>query len=130
MRVFLILISLLLVGCAEQQQKEPSYLKCDQKVFGVESFLWIVLDHENSLWTSSSFSTKPTEKDKNLFGVFARELYADEKVYWFKNDGNGKNYYLDRASLIYRGATTWQCEIIDDLSYLRNLGVEKARIKI
>lgn len=130
MRVLLILISLLLVGCAEQ--KEPTYLKCDDKTYGGDSFLWIVLDHENSLWISSSFSTKPTEKDKELFGVATSELYADEKVYWFKNYGYEKKYYLDRASLIYTGGlnTKWQCEIIDDLSDLRNLGVEKARIKI
>ena len=134
MRVLFVLISLLLVGCVEQKEptyKQPTYLKCDPKRYGNNSFLWIVLDHENKLWTWASFNKKPTLKDRKLFDVQTYTLFSDEKFYWFNyEEGNGKNYYLDRASLIYDGYIPYQCEITEDLSYLRDEGIEKTRIKI
>lgn len=128
MRVLILLTLILLGSCAKQ---EPTYLKCDQGVSlsGVKYVLWVVLDHENSLWISSSFHSKPVEKYGKI-GVFTSQLQSDERDYWWNNGED--NFYLDRASLVYKGSSNanWPCVIVDDLSHLRDLGLEKARIKI
>ena len=78
MRVLLILISFLLVGCA----KEPTYLKCDKTFSDVKEdsddrSYWIVLDHQNSLWITSR------QKQQNQeFYVYVNTLRTDGNFYW------------------------------------------------
>ena len=121
MRVLLILVSFLLVGCA----KEPTYLKCDK--VSDDSTYWIVLDHQNSLWITS----RQKQQNQELY-VYVNTLRTDENFYWGGREKRSSyTSTLSRTSLKYReSSSTYQCEITDDLSYLRDLGVEKARIKI
>ena len=128
MRVLLILISFLLVGCA----KEPTYLKCDKTFSDVKEDsddrgYWIVLDHQNSLWITS----RQKQQNQEL-NVYVNTLRTDGTAYWGGMEQRSSyTRTLSRTTLKYRdSSSTYQCEITDDLSYLRDVGVEKARIKI
>lgn len=129
MRALLILISLLLVGCAEPQK--PTYLKCITGYYPEEK-LYIVLDHENELWisTSSKLSLDETLSKYGGSGVYAKKLYTDERSYYYLSGEDQEKFYLDRASLRYNNNLYYQCEVTDANPLFRSLGVEKARIKI
>ena len=143
MRVLLILISFLLVGC---NTKPPTYLVCDNmdKEYDLVERYWIVLDHANDLWISSIFYVEPItfdfdptadefeqiisrdrELDKSWLTVWDLEKNDD---YYYHADPEIDNFKLDRKTLIYRSfVDRFQCLVLDDLSYMQSLGAEKAK---
>ena len=145
MRALLILISLLfLVGCTNEpttNEKEPTYLACTdlENEFHMPSY-WVVLDHANNLWIDVMFPEKPSENPADkIFAEFFPlnetvdfdRLRKNDDFYWHGDSSLTKSLTkLDRKSLILDSLFTYQCEIIDDLSYLRSIGVEKNRNKI
>lgn len=154
MRVLLIFISLLLVGCSELESdlenavselenlgtsyknepkftKEPTYLKClPNNIFTPEGDLWVVIDHENELMITVNSDEKPDNKDKSF--VNALPLITSERFYGrLRDDGTQSKFKINRTNLIFSNDyLDYQCEVVDDLSELRAIGVEKARPKI
>ena len=157
MRVLLILISLLLAGCSELESelenavseienlgtnyknepkftKEPTYLKClPTNVFTPEGDFWVVIDHENELFITVRSDEKPDNKETIKSVVYALPLITSERFYGrLLDDGTQGKFKINRTNLILSNddLAEYQCEIIDDLSKLRAIGVEKARPKI
>ena len=156
MRVFLILISLFLVGCSELESelenavselenlgtsyknepkftKEPTYLKClPNNIFTPEGDFWVVIDHENELMISVVSDEKPDNKETIKSFVNALPLTTSERFYGrLRDDGTQSKFKINRTNLIFSNDyLDYQCEVVDDLSELRAVGVEKARPKI
>tara|TARA_B100000212_G_C26955615_1_gene356269 strand:- start:16 stop:402 length:387 start_codon:yes stop_codon:yes gene_type:complete len=128
MRIWILLVVLILGGCAKQQ--EPTYLKCVTS-YAPEYKLYVVLDHENELWisTTSEGSLDLTLRKYGLDGISTQRLFTDVRRYYIGGEDQEK-FYLDRASLIYEGILSYQCEVTDANPLLRSLGIEKGRIKI
>ena len=131
MRIWILLLVLILGGCAKPQ--EPTYLKCVTG-YAPEEKLYVVLDHENELWISTSSKGSLDEKlaKYGLGGIYAQRLFTDERSY-YKLVGEGEDqekFYLDRVSLRYKSNLSYQCEVTDANPLFRSLGVEKGRIKI
>lgn len=156
MRALLILISLLLVGCSELESeldnavseienlgtnyknepkftKEPTYLKClPNNIYTEDGHIWVVIDHENELMILGVSDEKPN-KETNPLSVAALILTTSERFYGRLNDEYIQSKWkLNRTNLKYSAGDLeeYQCEIVDDLSELRAIGVEKARPKI
>lgn len=153
MRALLILISLFLVGCSELESelenavseienlgtsyknepkftKEPTYLKCANSILD-SSFFWIVIDHENQIFIEGSDEKKPTEEYNPKY-VTAQPLTTSETHYGYMvREYKKGSWKVNRAALTFtNGYITHECEVTDDLSELRAIGVEKARPKI
>jgi len=128
MRLLLLLPLLLLVGC-NTNTKPPTYLGCtnlDNEWDSVE-YRWIVLDHANDLWISSSWNIKPNNRDTDKVLVDVIEFDKDDN-YYFHSDPETSNFKLNRKTLIYRSfVDEFQCVLLDDLSYMHSLGLEKAK---
>lgn len=157
MRALLILTSLLLVGCSELESelenavseienlgtnyknepkftKEPTYLKClPNNIFTPEGDLWVVIDHENELFITVRSDEKPDNKETIESFVHALPLTTTERFYGrLLDDYSQSKWKLNRTDLTFSNGDLeeYQCEIVDDLSELRAVGVEKARPKI
>ena len=123
MRVFLVLIPFLLVGCA----KEPTYLQCTSTVKDLENrTYYIVLDHANDLWMEARVPS-------NIWPNFnSGEYYIDVqkliegKDKYYRTTASGA--YVDRKTLVFN--IYWDCEVISHLSDMRSIGLEKNRNKI
>ena len=131
MRFGILLLALVIVGCAKP--KEPTYLKCTTG-YDVDEKLYVVLDHENELWISTSTKGSLDEQlsKYGLGAIYAQKLYTDERTY-YKLLGEGEDqekFYLDRVTLRYKSLLSWQCEVTDANPLLRSLGIEKGRVKI
>lgn len=128
MRVLILLVALVLVGCA----KPPTYLACTNTDLDLNLPTdWIVLDHYNELWISSRADKKPSPEVQDVYAYVA-ELRTDGNDYWAFDSSSKINSpnKLNRKTLILTVFYGYQCEVIDDLSYLRSLGLEKNRNKI
>lgn len=131
MRALLILIPLLLVGCTNEPDeplfplniKQVTNLKCDSESGAT---LWIVLDHSENLWISSSDRDGDSSSANYFLNV--EPLMTKESYYGFMH--KGKTYMLDRRSLVYGSYTDFQCAVTGELENLRSLGLEENRIKI
>ena len=129
MRVLILLVALVLVGCA----KPPTYLACTNINLELDyPTEFIVLDHFNKLWISAKNELKPDYDLQDGYFVYVAELRTDGNDYWASDSSSKINIAnkLNRKTLIYTVFYAYQCEVIDDLSYLRSLGLEKNRNKI
>ena len=129
MRVLILLTLILLGGCANQR----TYLACTNINLELDyPTEFIVLDHFNKLWISAKNELKPDYDLQDGYFVYVAELRSDDYDYWAFDLSSKRNSdnKVNRKTLIYKQFYNYQCEVIDDLSYLRSLGLEKARNKI
>ena len=127
MRVFLVLIPFLLVGCA----KEPTYLQCTSTVKDLENrTYYIVLDHANDLWmeaevTSNFYVPDFNSVNSGKYYIDVQKLIETEDKY-YRATANGA--FVNRKTLTFN--IYWDCKVLSDLSDMRSIGLEKNRNKI
>ena len=125
MRVLILLVALVLVGCA----KPPTYLECTRGYDAYLKKIWLVIDHENELFMTAFQSSKNPED----FVVDYGGLLTENTTYKFI-DGDISTSTLDRQTLKFYARNSinraYNCSGVDDLSEIRAKGLEQARIKI
>ena len=115
---------------APEFTKEPTYLKCD-KTFINGQFIWMVIDHANELMILASSLEKPTSEYSDV--VNAVPLFTSERYYGYITQpfDRPSDWKVNRSSLKYSdGYWEYDCELQDDLSELRALGIESIKPKI
>tara|TARA_Y100000748_G_scaffold89836_1_gene74696 strand:- start:606 stop:1046 length:441 start_codon:yes stop_codon:yes gene_type:complete len=127
MRVLILLVALVLVGCA----KPPTYLECTRGNLDKLGYVWLVIDHENDLFMTA-FQSKKNPED--FVVEYGRLNTQDTKYRFFDLEEERTTWTLDRQTLKFYALNSsiraYNCSSAYDLSEIRAKGLEQARIKI
>ena len=128
MRVLILLVALVLVGCA----KPPTYLECTRGYDENLKYVWLVIDHENELFMTAFQSSKnPVDYSKVEYGGLNTQ---DTKYRFVDLEEEKSTWTLDRKALEFYALNSsnrpFYCSTVYDLSEIRAKGLEQARIKI
>ena len=140
MRIWILLVALVLVGCA----KPPTYLECTRGSTEGLRYVWLVIDHENKLFIYAKQTPIYVKQSPNYAKLssnydYSKVIYGglntqDTKYRFVDLEYERSTWTLDRKTLEFyalnSSSNAYNCNSVDDLSEIRAKGLEKARIKI
>ena len=142
LRFFLVIISLLLVGC--DFVNPSTYLDCERDIDDFKKAraqsMWIIIDHKNQLFITYKFNANtddfpddPDADDLDEMDIKSFKLGSSEEFYYGISLNGYATNQVNRKTLMYDNGK-YQCKksdyVYEDQKKLREIGIEIQTNKI